>query len=321
VQDVSSSVLGAIGKVGIVGLGAAGGFALAGLRGIPKARCVVGVDLLGTSAPAAGTLEGRVSDQLAALARAAPLDLVILATPTPDHAETALAVLRDTHPPARLWIEKPMTATRDGHTQIRSAPGGAQVRVLLHTAFAPEVLWATERVAGWRHRHGRIVKVSCDFNDPYAGMAKARAAVLGDSWSDSGINALSVAARFVRLGHFVKSSGVRPLHVHANFTMHDGDFEGHTLIRTAWTPSSARKTTALHFHDGTVIILDHQDATVTMSDRGGQISRLCRFGRRPLGDRYVVMFESYATENALLFSTAVEDDLHDYLHAVTEQLE
>jgi predicted dehydrogenase len=313
--------MGAIGTVGIVGLGAAGGFALAGLRGIPGARCAVGVDLRGTTAMSASELEGRVSDQLDALERVAPLDLVILSTPTPDHPKTAVTILCGAHPPARLWIDKPMAATRDGHTQIRSAPGGSGVRVLFHTAFAPEVLWATERVVPWRDRHGRIVKVVCDFNDPYAETAEVRAAVLADSWSDSGINALSVVARFVRLDRLVEVMGTRPLHVRANFAMHDGQLEGHALIRTTWTPSSSRKTTALCFEDGTTITLDHQDTTVTASDPYGRTLEVHRLGRRSLSDRYATMFASYATEDTLLFSTKVEDTLHGQLHAVTEELE
>jgi hypothetical protein len=87
-----------------------------------------------------------------------------------------------------------MAATRDGHTQIRKAPGRSGVRVLFHTAFAPEVLWATERVVRWRGQHSPIVKVVCDFNDPETGAAEVRATVLADSWSDSGINAFSVVA-------------------------------------------------------------------------------------------------------------------------------
>lgn len=49
----------AIDTVGIVGLGVAGGFALAGLHGIPSARCVVGVDRRGAEAAATRQLEGK----------------------------------------------------------------------------------------------------------------------------------------------------------------------------------------------------------------------------------------------------------------------
>jgi hypothetical protein len=217
-------------------------------------------------------------------------------------------------------IDKPMAATRDGYTQIRRVPGGSGVRVLFHTAFAPEVLWAIERMVRWRDQHGRIVKVVCDFNDPNAGAAEARAAVLADSWSDSGINALSVVARFVRLDRLAEAVGTKPLHVHANFAMHDGRLEGQALIETTWTPSSSRKTTALRFEDGTAITLDHQHTTVTVLGPG-RIPDVHSLGRRPLSDRYATMFASYATEDALLFSTKVEDALHDQLHAVTEELD
>ncbi len=313
--------MGAIAAVGIVGLGTAGGFALTGLRGVAAARCVVGVDLLGTAATSASRLEGRVSDQLGALERAAPLDLVIVSTSTPDHPETAVAILCGAHPPARLWIDKPMAATRDGHAQIRKAPGGPGVRVLLHMAFAAEVLWATEHVARWRDLHGRIAKIVCDFNDPYADVAQVRAAALADSWSDSGINALSVIARLAHLDHLIEAMGTRPLHTCASFAMHDGELEGQCLIKTAWTPSNARKTTTLHFEDGTAVTLDHQYATVTVADRCGRTLDVQRLGRRPLGNRYAAMFASYATEDSLPFSTEAEDSLHGHLHAVTEELE
>ncbi len=311
----------AIGTVGIVGLGTAGGFALAGLRGIPGAQCVVGVDPRGTAATSAGKLEGRVSNRLEALARAIPLDLVILSTPTPDHPKTAVDILCGAPPPARLWIDKPTAATRSGHVQIRTAPGGPRARVLFHTAFAPEVLWTTERVGHWRGQHGRIINVVCNFNDPYADVVQVRAAALADSWSDSGINALSVIARFVHLDHLVEATGTPPLHARAHFAIHDGELEGQALITTTWTPSSSQKTTILGFEDGTAVTLDHQCATVTVSDPCGRISDFHPLGRRPLADRYAAMFASYATEDTLLFSTEVEDTLHGHLHAVTEELE
>ncbi len=314
-------MVGGIGTVGIVGLGAAGGFALSGLRGIPGARCVVGVDVRGTRATSAGKLEGCVSDQLKVLERIAPLDLVILSTPTPDHPKTAVDILCGAHPPTRLWVEKPMAATRDGHAQIRKAPGGPGVRLLLHAAFAPEVLWAIERVVRWRDRHGQIVEVVSDFNDPYAGVAEARTAVLADSWSDSGINALSVIARFVSIGRLIETTGTRPLQVRATFEMHDDALEGRVLIKTTWGSSSAWKTTTLHFEDCTFVTLDHQHATVTVSDPGRKYPDFRRLGKSALGDRYAVMFAAYATEGALLFSTEVEDALHGHLHAVTDELE
>jgi hypothetical protein len=85
--------MGAIGTVGIVGLSALTALRSRG-RGIPGTRCVVGVDLRGTTVMSAGELEGRGSVQLDVLERVAPLDLVILSTPTPDHPKTAVTILR-----------------------------------------------------------------------------------------------------------------------------------------------------------------------------------------------------------------------------------
>jgi phage baseplate assembly protein gpV len=89
------------------------------------------------------------------------------------------------------------------------------------------------------------------------------------------------------------------------------------MITATWTPSNTRKTTTVCFENGTATTLDHQYATVTVSDPHGRTSDVHRLGRSSLGDRYAAMCASYAAKDSLLFSTAVENSLHGHLHAVT----
>jgi predicted dehydrogenase len=310
----------AIHRVAVVGLGAAGGFAISGLRGLPGARCVAGVDPRGRRAPAAADIHEQVSADVRILDRVAPLDLVVLATPTPHHATTAAEILDRLQPPARLWIEKPLAATRTGHAQIRRARDGDAAQVLLHTAYAPEVLWAVERAASWGGRHGPIVEIACDFDDPYADVVDDRTMALGDCWSDSGINALSVIARFVRVDRLVEAVGTLPLDARAAFDATDGPQRVRVTITTRWTSSSSGKTTVLHFADETAIVLDHSSAAAQIVDSSGATLEMHRLGRRPLGERYSAMFASYAAEDPLTFSREVQDMLHAHLYAAAEQL-
>jgi predicted dehydrogenase len=310
----------AIQRVAVVGLGAAGGFAISGLRGLPGARCVAGVDPRGRDAPAAADIGEQVSADIRILDRVAPLDLVVLATPTPHHAATAAEILEGSRQPARLWIEKPLAATRAGHAQIRRARDGDAAQVLLHTAYAPEVLWAVERVASWEGRHGPIVEIACDFDDPYADVVAERAVALGDCWSDSGINALSVIARFVRIDRLVEAAGTLPLDARAVFAGRDDAQRVRVTITTTWTAGSSDKTTVLRFADEIAIVLDHGAATAQVVDSSGATLESHRLGRRPLGERYSPMFASYAAEDRLTFSGEVQDMLHAHLYAAAEQL-
>jgi hypothetical protein len=161
--------------------------------------------------------------------------------------------------------------------------------------------------------------VACDFNDPYAEVVENRMLALGDCWADSGINALSVVARFVTVDRLVGATGTLPLCVRAVFSGHDGAQPVRVSIAATWTSSSSAKTTTLTFADKTTIVLNHSTATAQITDSSAA-PLVHRFGHRPLGERYGAMFASYAADDPLKFSRDTQDALHAHLYAAAEQL-
>jgi predicted dehydrogenase len=293
--------------VAIVGLGTAGGLALAGLEAIPGARCVAGVDprrLHAASAPAGV----EVAAEVAALRAPEPLDLVVISSPTAAHVAGIEAVAALDPPPARVWVEKPLATDADELARARRAR--ADARVLLHTAFSPEVLWAAARVAGWQARHGAVAEVACEFHDPYASELERAVASLHSSWLDSGVNALSVAERFVRVGAARAASGRAPLRTSASFDARAGDSLARVEVVTSWAEPSRAKRTRVRFADGAALVLDHERGTATLSAASGD--RLDGHGgrRAPLAARYAATFAAYAAGDPLVYPPAVEDRLH-----------
>jgi predicted dehydrogenase len=293
--------------VAIVGLGTAGGLALAGLEAIPGARCVAGVDPRRLQAASAPT-GVEVASEVAALRAPEPLDLVVVSSPTAAHVAGIEAVAALDPPPPRVWVEKPLATDADELARARRAR--ADARVLLHTAFSPEVLWAAARVAGWQARHGAVAEVACEFHDPYASELERAVASLHSSWLDSGVNALSVAERFVRVGAARTASGRAPLRTSASFDARAGDALARVEVATSWAEPSRAKRTRVRFADGAALVLDHERGTATLSAASGD--RLDGHGgrRAPLAARYAAMFAAYAAGDPLVYPPAVEDRLH-----------
>jgi predicted dehydrogenase len=241
----------------VVGLGRAAALSLAALRERVDVEIVAGIDprgAVGVTLPASA----RVLSSLEELPEA---DLALVATPTPTHVELCLQLLERRPGLSLLLCEKPVALTAGEVERLLAEARrcGVELRTLLHFAFAAEVQW----LAGRLSRLGGVVGVDASFEDPYGDALAERTAVLTSSWVDSGINALSVLARFVRLQDAVPSVPPDPAEavVEVRFA------GGRGVVRTSWLVERARKQTRLVLGDSTVVELDHRAGTVRSGGR------------------------------------------------------
>jgi predicted dehydrogenase len=269
-----------------------------------------GVDPLGHDAPGNdGSFPVYIS--LRELAQRGKADLVIVSVPTPLHHEVCSELLEYNITPT-IWCEKPLVSQSvDAEILTKSAAHrGVDLSVLLHTAFAPEVLWATSELTELVRRHGPPTRTLSVFQDAYVKQLDHRTISLANSWLDSGINALSVLARFFTLGEPIAGSGNTPLNGRASMQFHYCDDEGLASISTSWESDDSHKSTKFTFEDGWSLVLDHSHSTASVLDDSSNEQKTHCFGHTPLGTRYQTMFEAYLAQSELVFDSAHIASIH-----------
>ena len=103
------------------------------------------------------------------------------------------------------------------------------------------------------------------FADPYYDDFERAAATLGNSWLDSGINALSVLARFATIDEreSLRSIGTERQSIfEARLACHDGSAPNvgrpaQALLVTSWHAADGAKTTRLRYASGLELLMDH----------------------------------------------------------------
>jgi predicted dehydrogenase len=300
--------------VAVVGLGQAGGFAVHALRRLPRARIVCGVDPLG---PAARTRLPRgtpVHTSVAELAEA-DVEVAVVATPTPSHVDVCHALLDGRGGWRQILCEKPLSTDASAVRGLMALARrmSVRLRVLYHYVFGPEVLAAS---SAWPHivrTHGRAVAFESTFLDPKPDVETARR-ILVSAWADSGINAMSVLARFVELRAVI---GVNPACDSGRRTTLGFESEsrpGEGSITTSWSAPEMVRITRLELEDGTILSLRHLTQEAVL-ERSGQVTVVHRgAGLHPSWDRYEAMFDAYLADK-----TSVPDDAFTLaLHALLE---
>ena len=247
-------------RVLLVGLGAIGGTHARALEAVPSAEVVAGVDVDRSRRLEFRGLDRPVYPGVREAAEACEPDLVVIATPTGTHAAVCEQAAR-WFPEARLLVEKPAAASLVDARRILSQIGGRQpVDVAYHTSFAPEVSWGQRAVEARRPSIGDLVAAEMFFADPYYDDFERATATLGNSWLDSGINALSVLARFATI---VKRESLRPIGAaresmfEARLACHDGGRPAQALLVTSWHAADGAKTTRLRYASGVELLMDH----------------------------------------------------------------
>lgn len=251
-------------SVCLVGLGTIARTHLAVLRAVLPEAELVGVDPLGTQAPAAD-LADRVHRSLEESLAAPHPDLWVLATPTHTHGSLAARLLTSTA--GHVLTEKPLVGTRDDLAALEQAVPVAvldeRLRVAHHFGYSPEVRWAA--AVATQEGLGEPRRIVSVFHDPYVGRAPDQLASYGSAWTDSGPNQLSMLLRWVDgleltsvvdEGHRGHAAGVLP--------------GGATVSLVAsWRAADSSKRTVLSYADDVELWLDHTAVTGTLF-RGGR---------------------------------------------------
>jgi Oxidoreductase family, NAD-binding Rossmann fold len=258
-------------RIGIVGLGRISKYHLEALEAIGDGEVVGGVDVdpgrsLIYRQAARPVL--RSVEQLAALNPTT----VIVATPTASHFETCRDVLSTSRPPRRLFVEKPIAASlAEVEELLAGPPDRTEISAIYHAAHAPEVIWASERAGEWAAAHGPIVEYQASFADPYRDLDREiRNRVYVTSWFDSGINALSVALRFIELREVSHLDRINldPGVYRARVVYASGGRVCEGTIQTSWDVDAPAKSTAMAFESGACLRLDHQRIRGTLEHDG-----------------------------------------------------
>ncbi|MDH2424341.1 Gfo/Idh/MocA family oxidoreductase [Sphaerisporangium sp. TRM90804] len=212
------------------------------------------------------------------------VDLVVIATPTDTHAELAVQAL--TLSAARVLVEKPLVHDLASLDRLRALDEAAgvpgRVFTAYHFAFSPEVLWA----AGLMAEHpewGPVTNITSAFYDPYVARGEQAFASYLSSWMDSGVNQLSMLARFVDLTALTsvrEMDGGAAAWCTCEF-LSRGE-RGLARLRTSWLAGSSSKETVLTFaRSGVEIWIDHTAMTGFAAREGALLAAHGDDGRTP----------------------------------------
>jgi predicted dehydrogenase len=252
-------------RVGLVGAGIIAETHLAVLAERPGASLEFVVDPHIEAPPA---FRGTAPPHYAALVDALAghhCDLIVIATPTDTHADLAVEAL--TGSSARVLVEKPLVGDLASLTRLRSLDEAVDVRGRLftahHFAFSPEVDWAARHVDA-HPEWGPVTTVTSAFHDPYVLRGERAFASYTSSWTDSGVNQLSMLSRFVDLTEAL--SGDRHLDggasAWATFAHRSRGAVGTARLRSTWLTGSSSKETVLGFdRSGVEVWMDHTSMT------------------------------------------------------------
>ena len=244
-------------------------------------------------------------------------DIVMIATPTPTHAAVC-GQIAACFPAARILMEKPAADDLPGARHVLMDIGSRQpVDVAYHTAFAPEVSWGAQTVRASAGDLGSPVAVEACFTDPYQDEFDATSQRLGNSWIDSGINALSVLTRFVQP---VKRSSLRRIGershsvFEAHLTCQAAGRELDALILTSWHVTDRAKTTRIRYSSGAELVMDHT-AVAGYLTRSGRVTAIFGSGRAiPRRERhYLALYQWWLGEGNPIMPDETSIRLHELL--------
>jgi predicted dehydrogenase len=297
-------------NVGLVGLGTIAKTHLDVLATFPQVVLQFTVDPHVTEAPVLrGVTPPRYGDLVSALREHRP-QLIVIATPTDTHVELAAQAV--TLSSAKVLVEKPLVHSLAALAELRAlddADVAGRIFTAHHFAFSPEVRWAAEQMA--RHPEwGPVTGITSAFYDPYILRGEQAFASYISSWMDSGVNQLSVLARFVDLNElsFTQETDDKASAWSA-VTYHSRGRPGTARLRSSWLTGASSKETTLTFGDSEVEIwIDHTAMTGFTMHGTNLLSSYGNDGRIPRKiAHYRPLYESLLSDSpdpVLRFDTA-----------------
>ncbi|ETK36943.1 Gfo/Idh/MocA family protein [Microbispora sp. ATCC PTA-5024] len=210
-----------------------------------------------------GSTPPHYGDLAEALAAHDP-DLVVIATPTATHADLTVRAL--TTSTARVLVEKPLVHDLASLDRLRALDETAGVRDRVftahHFAFSPEVRWAERQIAE-HPEWGPITSITSAFHDPYVQRGEQAFASYGSAWTDSGVNQLSMLARFVDLAGLSSAYDLDGgASAWCTCEYRSRGERGTARLRTSWlTGSSSKETVLVLGRSGVEVWMDHTAMT------------------------------------------------------------
>jgi predicted dehydrogenase len=284
---------------------------------MPEADVVAGVDIAPKSGITFRGVDLPIYGSPADAAAHHDVDVAVIATPTPAHA-AACSQIADCLPGTRILVEKPAAADLADAEYILKDIGARQpVDVAYHMAFSPEVTWAVSTAAESAGALGLPASIESYFADPYSDEFEPASAKLGNSWIDSGINALSVLCRFAqptgrtslrRIGDEPRS--VFEAHIECEVAGKQID----ALILTSWHAADPAKTTTIRYDSGAELTMDHTAVGARLIS-GHDVAGICGYSARvPRRERhYRAMYQSWLRDGHPIASAQTHLLLHRLL--------
>ncbi len=305
-------------KIMVVGLGAAGLVHAKALEEFPQVAVIAGIDT--DQSRILNFREREVTVYPGIFdATSGKLDpsIVVIATPTPTHAQVCDEVA-EYFPEATILIEKPAADNLDDAQRIIEGIGGKQtINVTYHMAFSPEVSWALEQVRKSADQLGRPVAIESWHADPYQRVLASAKARFGTSWIDSGINALSVIERFVKV---TERTSLRQIgqasksEFEGTFICETSDERLNAIVLTSWNASAPARTTRVRYASGAELVMDHAAVAGYLLEDGTLSANFGSDGsiaRREA--HYRAMYKSWLIDNDQAFSMDTSLRLHRLL--------
>ncbi|MFJ9696157.1 Gfo/Idh/MocA family protein [Kitasatospora sp. NPDC101183] len=217
-------------------------------------------------------------------------DLIVLATPTDTHADlVTLALLRST---ATVLAEKPLVHDLASLDRLRALGEQTDLRGRLftahHFAFSPEVDWAAEQLAS-HPAWGPVTTITSAFHDPYVQRGEQARASYGSSWTDSGVNQLSMLTRFVELTGLLSAQQLDGgMSAWCTVAFRSRGETGTARLRSSWLTGASSKESSLALgRSGVELFLDHTAMTGFAVHEG---ELLAAFGNDGRTDRKVAHY-------------------------------
>lgn len=305
-------------KVVIVGIGIAGMVHARVLEDFPGVALVAGIDTCardltfrGAKVPVYPSLFEMTADT-----KNQP-DIVVVATPTPTHAEVCGEVA-EYFGQASIIVEKPAADNLEDVQRIVHGFGGKQpVTVAYHMAFSPVVEWGVRETASRAGQLGTPVLIEAWAADPYQADVESAQERLANSWTDSGINALSVIERFVRP---VARTSLRQIESRARsvfegaFLCEAGGRQLPASIMTSWYSTEPSRWTRIRYSSGAELVMDHHAVTGYIRQDGQTSAHFGSDGATPRREaHYRALYQSWLGSRNQIFSVETSLRLHNLL--------
>lgn len=301
-------------RIVVVGLGTAGTDHARALENVSDAQVIAGID---RSAQRSLTFKGEplpVFESLFDITGSIDPEIVVIATPTPSHADVCREVgeyFRD----AAIVVEKPAADNLEDAQRI--VDGKQPVTVAYHMAFAPEVDWAVSEVACRSAELGPPVAIESWSADPYERELASARARLGTSWIDGGINALSVIERFAPPQECTSICQLGP----DSDSVFQGTFRCATpggqlaaLVLTSWQATGPGRSTRVRYASGAELVMDHNAVAGYLVCDGSVAARFGSDGTVPRREaHYRAFYKSWLTDGQQLFPMKTSLRLHQLL--------